>query len=110
MIDMDLPSLSTIGLVLRIRKLTHRRTGRYIPKGKQYPELPALLPTQTLRVTRSVPVTLPAPLGSTLFMPVDTAINRCGIEPFPSKAAQSVLDAVYQSGYVWGPREPSGRQ
>jgi hypothetical protein len=30
--------------------LTHRRTGRYIPKGKKYPELPSLLPNQTHQV------------------------------------------------------------
>src|SRR4030066_1430184 len=42
MIDMEAqpaPSLSTIGRILRRRNLTHRRTGRYIQKGKTYPEL-----------------------------------------------------------------------
>src|SRR4030067_898851 len=39
-----LPSLSTIGRILRRRELTHRRTGRSAPKGKKYPELPALFP------------------------------------------------------------------
>ena len=34
-----LPSLSTIGRILRRRDLTHRRTGRYEPKGKAYPAL-----------------------------------------------------------------------
>ena len=50
MIDMEvqpLPSLSTIGRILCRRELTQRRTGRYIPKGKKYPELPALFPNQT---------------------------------------------------------------
>src|SRR4030067_1481199 len=53
MIDMEvqpIPSLSTIGRILRHRELTHRRTGRYIPKGKKYPNLPALLPNQTHHV------------------------------------------------------------
>lgn len=40
-----IPSLSTIGRILHRRKLTHRRTGRYISKCKKYPELPALYPT-----------------------------------------------------------------
>ena len=39
-----LPSLSTISRILRRRELTHRRTGRYEPKGKAYPALPALVP------------------------------------------------------------------
>jgi putative transposase len=42
-----LPSLSTIGRILRRRDLTHRRTGRYEPKGKTYPALPSRLPNQT---------------------------------------------------------------
>src|SRR4030065_2426629 len=53
MADMEvqpLPSLRTIGRILRRRELTHRRTGRYIPKGKKYPELPGLLPNQTHQV------------------------------------------------------------
>ena len=37
-----LPSLRTISRILSRRDLTHRRTGRYEPKGKAYPELPAL--------------------------------------------------------------------
>ena len=44
LIDMEVqpvPSLTTIGRILKRRELTHRRTGRYAPKGKKYPELPA---------------------------------------------------------------------
>jgi transposase InsO family protein len=40
-------SLSTIERILRRHDLTHRRTGRYEPKGKAYPALPALQPNQT---------------------------------------------------------------
>ena len=42
-----LPSLRTINRILSRNDLTHRRTGRYEPKGKVYPKLPALLPNQT---------------------------------------------------------------
>ena len=52
MTDMEvqpLPSLGTIGRILHRRQLTHRRTGGYEPKGKKYPELPALLPNQPIR-------------------------------------------------------------
>jgi putative transposase len=99
--DMEIqpiPSLSTIGRILRRRELTHRRTGRYIPKGKKYPELPALLPNQTHQVDLVGPCYLTGPIRFYSLHAVDTAINRCGIEPMPSRAAQSVLDAVYA---VW---------
>jgi len=98
LIDMEVqpvPSLSTIGRILRRRNLTHRRTGRYIPKGKKYPKLPALFPNQTHQVDLVGPCYLTGPIRFYSLNAVDTAINRCGIEPMPSKAAQSVLDAVY---------------
>ena len=101
MIDMDvqpIPSLSTIGRILRRRELTHRRTGRYTPKGKKYPELPGFLPNQTHQVDLVGPCYLTGPIRFYSLHAVDTAVNRCGIEPMPSKAAQSVLDAVYA---VW---------
>jgi hypothetical protein len=97
-IDMEvqpIPSLSTIGRILRRRELTHRRTGRYIPKGKKYPELPGSLPNQTHQVDLVGPCYLTGPIRFYSLNAVDTAIKRCGIEPMPSKAAQSVLDAIY---------------
>jgi putative transposase len=101
MIDMEvqpLPSLSTIGRILRRRDLTCGRTGRYEPKGKKYPELPMLLPNQTHQVDLVGPCYLTGPIRFYSLHAVDPAINRCGIEPMPSKGAQSVLDAVYA---VW---------
>jgi putative transposase len=101
MIDMEvqpIPSLSTIGRILRRRELTHRRTGRYVPKGKKYPELPGSLPNQTHQVDLVGPCYLTGPIRFYSFNAIDTAINRCAIEAMPSKAAQSVLDAVYA---VW---------
>jgi transposase InsO family protein len=101
MIDMEvqpLPSLSTIGRILRRRDLTHRRTGRYEPKGKKYPELPALSPNQTHQVDLVGPCYLTGPIRFYSLHAVDAAINRCGIEPMPSRAAQNILDAVYA---VW---------
>ncbi len=98
MMDMEvqpIPSLSTIGRILRRRELTRRRTGRYIPKGKKYPQLPALLPNQTHQVDLVGPCYLTGPVRFYSLHAVDTAINRCGIEPMSSKGAQSVLDAVY---------------
>jgi transposase InsO family protein len=101
LIDMEVqpvPSLSTIGRILRRRELTHRRTGRYTPKGKKYPRLPAVLPNQTHQVDMVGPCYLTGPIKFYSLHAVDTAINRCGIEPMPSRAAQSVLDAVFA---VW---------
>jgi putative transposase len=82
MIDMEvqpIPSLSTIGRILRRRELTHRRTGRYIPKGKKYPELPALFPNQTHQVDLVGPCYLTGPIRFYSLNTVDTSINRCGI-------------------------------
>jgi len=93
-----IPSLSTIGRILRRRELTHRRTGRYEPKGKKYPELPALTPNQTHQLDLVGPCYLTGPTRFYSLHVIDVAINRCGIEPIPSKAAQSILNAVYT---VW---------
>jgi transposase InsO family protein len=93
-----LPSLSTIGRILRRRDLTHRRTGRYEPKGKAYPALPSCLPNQTHQADLVGPCYLTGPIRFYSLNSIDTAINRCAIEPMPSQAAQSVLDAVYA---VW---------
>lgn len=101
LIDMEVqpvPSLSTIGRILRRRELTHRRTGRYTPKGKKYPELPAQMPNQTQQVDMVGPCYLTGPIKFYSLNAVDTAINRCGIEPMASREAQSILDAVYA---VW---------
>jgi putative transposase len=90
-----IPSLSSSGRILRRRELTHRRTGRYTPKGKKYPELPSREPNQTHQVDMVGPCYLTGPIKFYSLHAVDTAINRCGIEPIPSRAAQSVVDAVY---------------
>jgi len=99
--DMEIrpiPSLRTISRILCRRDLTYRRTGRYESKGKAYPGLPMLLPNQTHQVDLVGPCYLSGPVRFYSLHSVDIAINRCGIEPMPSKAAQSALDAVYA---VW---------
>lgn len=93
-----LPSSRTIGRILRRRELTNKRTGRYEAKGTKYPALPALVPNQTQQLDLVGPCYLTGPLRFYSLHTVDTAINRCGIEPMPSKAAQSILNAVYA---VW---------
>ena len=101
LIDMEVqpvPSLTTIGRILKRRELTNRRTGRYSPKGKKYPELPAQRPNQTQQLDMVGPCYLTGPIKFYSLNTVDTAINRCGIEPVLSREAQSILDAVYA---VW---------
>lgn len=101
LIDMEVqpvPSLTTIGRILKRRELTNRRTGRYTPKGKKYPELPAQRPNQTQQIDMVGPCYLAGPIKFYSLNVVDTAINRCGIEPMPFRDAQSILDAVYA---VW---------
>jgi len=93
-----LPSTRTIERILCRRELTHRRTGRYTPKGKKYPTLPARFPNQTHQLDLVGPCYLKGPIRFYGLNAIDIAINRCGIEPMPSKAAQSILDAVYA---VW---------
>ncbi len=99
--DMEIqpiPSLSTIGRILRRLELTRRRAGRYEPKGKKYPELPALLPNQTHQIDLVGPCYLTGPIRFYSLNAVDAAINLCGIEPMTSRAAQSILNAVHA---VW---------
>jgi transposase InsO family protein len=93
-----LPSLSTISRILRRRELTHRRTGRYEPKGKAYPALPALVPNQRHQVDLVGPCYLTGPTRFYSLNAIDVLLNRCGVEPISSRAAQNVLDAVYA---VW---------
>jgi hypothetical protein len=98
MSDMEIqpiPSLSTIGRILSRRGLTHRRTEHYEPKGKKFPELPALTSNQTHQLDLVGPCYLTGPVRFYSLHAIDPAINRCGIEPMPSKAAQSIINAVY---------------
>jgi len=93
-----IPSLSTIGRILRRRELTHRRTGRYEPKGTAYPTLPALRPNQTHQVDLVGPCYLAGPIRFFSLNAIDVRLNRCAVEPLTSRAAQSILDAVWA---VW---------
>jgi len=90
-----IPSIRTISRILCRRELTHRRTGRYEPKGKVYPVLPTLFPNQTHQVDMVGPCYISGPFRFYSLHSIDIAINRCGIEPISSKAAQSIIDAVY---------------
>lgn len=94
----NLPSLRTINRILERNDLTHRRTGRYVPKGKQYPKLPAMLPNQAHQVDLVGPCFLRCPKGQNRFYSlnaVDIAINRCGVQPTIDRSSQNILDAIW---------------
>lgn len=94
----NLPSLRTINRILERNDLTHRRTGRYTPKGKQYPKLPAMLPNQAHQVDLVGPCFLRCPKGQNRFYSlnaVDIAINRCGVQPTIDRSSQNILDAIW---------------
>lgn len=93
-----LPSVRTINRILARNDLTHRRTGRYEPKGTTYPALPSLLPNQTHQADFVGPCYLK---GATRFYSlniVDTATVRCGLYASPSTQSQAVLDGFWA---VW---------
>jgi transposase InsO family protein len=76
-----LPSLRTIGRILRRHELTHRRTGRYEPKGKAYPALEAAKPGWVHQADFVGPCYLKGPLRFYSLNIVDLATARCALEP-----------------------------
>lgn len=93
-----LPSIRTINRILARNELTHRRTGRYEPKGTTYPSLPSLLPNQTHQADFVGPCYLKGPIRFYSLNIVDTATVRCGLHATLSMASQAVLDGFWA---VW---------
>jgi putative transposase len=90
-----LPSLRTINRILQRNDLTHRRTGKYEPKGTPYPKLPALLPNQTHQMDMVGPCYLTGPIRFYGLNVIDTATVRCGLHSSFSKSGQDVLDGTW---------------
>lgn len=90
-----LPSLRTINRLLSRNALTRRRTGRYEPKGKKYPTLPARWPNQTHQADLVGPCYLKGPVRFYSLNAVDLYTGRCGVQALPSKSGQSVLDGLW---------------
>jgi transposase InsO family protein len=90
-----LVSVSTIERILRRQGLTHRRGKRYEPKGKAYPELPALQPNQTHQADLVGPRYLKGPVRFYSLNAVDLRTSRCGLEPLLSQSGQSIVDALW---------------
>ena len=93
-----LPSLRTINRILKRNDLTHRRTGKYEPKGTPYPKLPSLLPNQTHQMDMVGPCYLTGPIRFYGLNVIDTATARCGLSSSLSKSGQDVLDGVWE---IW---------
>jgi transposase InsO family protein len=90
-----LPSVRSINRILSRHGLTHRRTGRYVPKGKPYPKLPAGFPNQTHQADFVGPCYLQGPIRFYSLNVVDVHTGRCAVEPLPSYSAQHTIDGFW---------------
>ena len=93
-----LPSLRTINRILSREELTHRRTGRYEPKGKEYPKLVGRFVNEVHQMDFVGPCYLCGPLRFYSLNSVDLATGRCAINPVLNKAGQSSVDAIWS---IW---------
>ena len=71
-----LPSLRTINRILARNELTHRRTGRYVPKGTKYPVLPSSSPNETHQADLVGPCYLKGPIRFYSFNVVDELLSN----------------------------------
>jgi putative transposase len=92
-----LPSVRTINRMLVRHELTHRRTGRYEPKGRKYPALRAERPGDVHQSDFVGPCYLSGPVRFYSLHSVDVATRRCALEPLLTRSAQPTLDAVWAS-------------
>ncbi len=91
-----LPSMRTINRILSRNDLTHRRTGRYEPKGVPYPSLPAKSPNYRHQADFVSPRHLRGEEGTIRFYSlnvVDLATGRCGTQPLFSRSGNAVYTA-----------------
>lgn len=89
------PSLRTINRLLARNELTHRRTGRYQPKGKRYPILVASQPGDVHQADFVGPCYLTGPVRFYSLHSVDLATGRCAVEPLVQRAGQATVDALW---------------
>jgi len=97
-----LPSVRTINRILARRGLTHRRTGRYVPKGKAYPALTADRANQVHQLDYLGPCYLRGPVRFWSLNTVDVATARCATEPVQSRASQPTVDALWATWHRLG--------
>lgn len=97
-----LPSLRTISRIVSREGLTHRRTGRYEPKGKRYPKLMGQQANEVHQSDYVGPCYLSGPLRFYSMNSVDIANGRCAVTPVLNKAAQSAIDAIWGNWWRLG--------
>lgn len=90
-----LPSLRTINRILDREGLTHRRTGRYEPKGKKYPKLGSERVNQAHQTDFVGPCYLSGPVRFYSLNSVDVTSGRCAVTPVLAKAGQHTIDAIW---------------
>ena len=100
--ESPLPSLRTISRIISREGLTHRRTGRYEPKGKRYPGLKCQLANEVHQSDYVGPCYLSGPLRFYSMNSVDLATGRCAVTPVFNKAAQSAIDAIWSNWWRLG--------
>jgi transposase InsO family protein len=93
-----LPSIRTINRILSREELTHRRTGRYQPKGKIYPKLVGERVNEVHQMDYVGPCYLKGPTRFYSLNCVDLATGRCAVHPVLNKAGQSTVDAIWS---IW---------
>src|SRR6185436_19159412 len=94
----SVPSLRSINRILSREELTHRRTGRYEPKGKKYPALIADRVNQVHQSDFVGPCYLSGPVRFYSLNSVYLATGRCAVSPVMGKAGQNTVDAIWS---IW---------
>jgi len=90
-----LPSERTINRILTRNDLTHRRTGRYEPKGIPYPKLSSKRPNQTHQADLVGPRFLRGPIRFYSQNAIDVTTGRSGVEPLLGKDSQNIINAFW---------------
>ena len=93
-----IPSPRTINRIISRNDLTHRRTGRYEPKGIPYPQFTSKIPNHRHQLDFVGPRHIRTEGKALRFYClniVDLSTGRCGIQPIYNKSG----NAVYQS--IW---------
>ena len=97
-----LPSLRTINRIVAREGLTQRRSGRYQPKGKRYPQLSGQAANEVHQSDYVGPCYLSGPLRFYSINSVDLATGRCALTPVLNKTAQSAINAFWANWWRLG--------
>ena len=92
-----LPSARSINRILAREGLTHRRTGRYLPKGKEYPAPTVELPNDLHQSDFVGPCYLRGPIRFYSLNTVDLVTGRCAVQPILKPNAQSSIEALWST-------------